>query len=485
MPASESLSRKVIKGGLWIFSLRITNRGLGFIRTLILARLLTPSDFGLIGIAMLAMSAVEMLSETGFQTALIQKKGNIREFLDTAWTVAAIRAVILFGFLFFTSPFIANFFNSPQTSLIIKVIAISTLLSGFGNVSILYFQKELQFHKQFIYEVTANIVDLIISIYLAFLLKSVWALVWGGLAGHIIRFVISYAIYPYRPRIRIEKEKLHELFMFGRWIFGSSIVIFLVTQGDSIFLGKMLGITALGFYQMAFTLSNMPTGEISQVVSQVTFPTYSKLQDDVKKINQIFFNVLQLNTFIITPITIGMIYLAPELIRLFLGEKWLPMLGAMQVLAVAGFVRSIAIASGSLLLATNKPDLTTKLQVLRLIILGISIYPLTIKWGILGTSYAILLSITIVTGGFLYKALSLIDGNIRIVFKILMCPLVSAAIMVTFLWIMKTNMGLMNISQFILFIVLGATSYLLSMHWFDRYLNYGMYRLIHERFSSL
>jgi O-antigen/teichoic acid export membrane protein len=305
------------------------------------------------------------------------------------------------------------------------------------------------------------------------------------LAGHIIRFLISYVVYPYRPRIKVEKEKFNELFMFGRWIFASSIVIFLVTQGDSIFVGKVMGITALGFYQMAFTLSNIPTAEISHVVSQVTFPTYSKLQDDAEKLQRVFFKVLQINAFIITPITIGIIFLAPEVISLLLGEKWLPMLGAMQVLAVAGFVRSIAISSGSLLLAINKPDLTTKLQVLRLIILGISIYPLTIKWGILGTSYAILLSITVATACFIYEVLSIIDDNFRRFVKTLIYPLGGATIMTTFFWIFKINTGIINISQFLLLVSFGALIYLFAMYLFDRYLHYGIYKLIRDNFALL
>jgi O-antigen/teichoic acid export membrane protein len=129
---------------MWVFGLRITSRGLGFVRTIILARLLAPHDFGLLGIAILAISTLETLSQTGFQAALIQKKENIESYLDTAWTVSAIRGIILFLILFLSAPVIAKFFNSPQATLIIRIIAVSTLLSGFRNIGILFFQKELE-----------------------------------------------------------------------------------------------------------------------------------------------------------------------------------------------------------------------------------------------------------------------------------------------------------------------------------------------------
>ena len=138
--AKESLAKKVIRGGLWVVALRIINRGLGFVRTIILARLLAPEDFGLLGIAMLAVATLETFSQTGFHQALIQKKENVESYLDTAWTISVIRGIILFGILFFTAPTVAKFFSSPLASLVIRVIAISTLLTGFRNIGIVFFQ---------------------------------------------------------------------------------------------------------------------------------------------------------------------------------------------------------------------------------------------------------------------------------------------------------------------------------------------------------
>ena len=141
--SSESLSSRVVRGGAWIFSLRITNRGLGFVRTIILARLLVPEDFGLLGIAMLAISTLDAFSQTGFQSALIQRKGNVRAYLDVAWTVLAVRGVVLFLMLFAAAPMAAKFFHSPQATAVIMVIAINMLLTGFGNIGVVFFQKEL------------------------------------------------------------------------------------------------------------------------------------------------------------------------------------------------------------------------------------------------------------------------------------------------------------------------------------------------------
>jgi len=295
---SKPLSNRVIKGGLWVFALRILNRGLGFMRTLVLARLLAPEDFGLLGIAMLSISTLETFSQSGFQAALIQKKENVESYLDTAWTVSAVRGIALFLILFLSAPVIASFFNSPEANLVIRVVALSTLLSGLRNIGIVFFQKELEFNKQFSYEFSATLVDLTVAITLAFILKNVWALVWGGLAANLTRLLMSYVLHGYRPRVRFEKEKFQELFGFGKWVLASSIIIFLITQGDDIFVGKMLGVTTLGLYQLAYLISNLPATEITHVISQVSFPAYSKLQDDISKLREAYLRVLQLTVFL-------------------------------------------------------------------------------------------------------------------------------------------------------------------------------------------
>jgi len=267
----ETLLQRVVRGGGWVFALRITDQLFGLARLIILARLLAPADFGLFGIALLAMSALETFSQTGFSAALIQKNEDIKPYLDTAWTVQLIRGTILALILFAVAPHIAAFFDAPAAKSILQVIGLSVLFQGFTSVGVIYFQKELEFHKQFAYMFSGALVNAGVAILAAFLLRSVWALVFGLLAGNLMRMVVSYFIHPYRPHIHFSRKQFKELFGFGKWIFGSSMLVFLITQGDDIFVGRLLGIAALGFYQLAYRISNMPTTEITHVISQVTF----------------------------------------------------------------------------------------------------------------------------------------------------------------------------------------------------------------------
>jgi len=477
-PSPESLSKKVVRGGIWVFVLRFTNRGLGFVRTIILARLLAPEDFGLLGIAMLAIATLETFSQTGFQAALIQKKENVESYLDTAWTVSAIRGVLVFLILFFSAPLVATFFNSPQATLVIKVIAVSTFLSGFRNIGIIFFQKDLEFNKQFSYELSATLVDLTIAITLAFILRNVWALVLGGLAANFVRLFMSYILHPYRPHVRFEKGEFKELFGFGKWVLGSSILFFLVTQGDDMFLGKMLGVTALGFYQMAYLISNLPATEITHVISQVTFPAYSKLQNDMQRLREAYLDALQLTTFISIPLAGGIFILAPDFTQIFLGEKWMPMVPAMQVLALAGLVRSIAATPGKIFHAIGKPEIDTKLQAVRFSVLAALIYPFTIKWGILGTSIAVFLSIVVSNSGFCFMALRVTKCRIRKFGEMIIFPLISMGVMVISIFILMININKIEILDFFLLLLFGILTYLCMIYLLDKFIKYGMYALI-------
>jgi O-antigen/teichoic acid export membrane protein len=381
---SESLSQKAVRSGIWIFALRITNKLLRLVRTVILARVLAPHDFGLMGIALLAMVTLETFSHTGFNIALIQKKENIDEYLDTAWVVQVIRGIILFGILLAAAPLVATFFNTPKAADIVRVIAIAELFKGFTNIGIIYFQKDFEFNKLFVHHISTTMADLLVAIPAALILRSVWALVFGLVASHFVGCIISYIISTFRPRMNIDWKKFRELFGFGRWVLGSSILAFLITQGDDAFVGKIIGVTALGLYQIAYTLSNLAATEISETLSIVTIPTYSKIQDSLNKLKDAYLKVLQVTAFISIPISGGIFILAPEFTNTFLGNKWMAMVPAIRALALAGLVRSIASTTVPVFYAAGKPRIETKWQMVRLLVLAALIYPFSIKWGILG-----------------------------------------------------------------------------------------------------
>jgi O-antigen/teichoic acid export membrane protein len=482
--SKERLSQLVVKGGFWVFTLRITQQIFYLIRLIVLARLLAPHDFGLLGIAVLTMAALETFSQTGFQAALIQKRDNIEAYLNSVWTVLIIRGVVLFTILYFIAPLAADFFGAPEAKRIIQVIGISILLQAFTNIGVIYFKKELEFKKQFAYQLSGTLVDFIVAVSAALLLRSVWALIFGLLAGRAVRCIVSYIIHPYRPHLSLDLDKVKELFGFGKWILGSSTLVFLITQGDDVLVGKILGVTMLGFYQMAYRISNTPATEIAHVISQVTFPAYSKLQDNIPKLREAYLKVLQVTAFLSSLIA-GLIFvLSPDFTSIFLGEKWMPMVPAIQILVFAGLVRSLAAVAGYIFYAVGKPRIDTTLQIVRLFVLVALIYPFTIKWGILGTSIVVFLSIFISNIGFSLMVIKITECGAKNFTKTILFPLVNGLITSLLVIRLKTMMGT-GILELITFICLGILIYLIMTYLSDKFFNHKMHSLIKESFQSL
>jgi len=478
----ESLSQRVVKGGFWVFSLRITEQIFNLIRLVILARILAPHDFGLMGIALLVMATLDTFSQTGFQQALIQKKGNTDTYLNAAWTVLILRGFILFTILFFIARYAAIFFKAPEAKLIIQVIGLSVLFQAFTNIGVVYFQKELEFNKHFIYQLSGTLADFIVAVSAVLILRNVWALVFGLLAGNVARCFVSYFIHPYRPHLSCHLGRAKELWSFGRWVLGSSILIFLITQGDDIFVGKLLGATMLGFYQMAYRISNMPATEITHVISQVTFPAYSKLQDNLPKLKEAYLKVLQVTAFLSLPIA-GLIFvLAPDFTKIFLGDKWMPMVPAMQVLVLWGLIRSIGATTGPIIYAAGRPKILTKYQLFQLTILIILIYPLTIRWGILGTSLAVLFASIGANALAFYAAIKITNCGIYNFLRTINFPLTSLLVAIISIFLLKVWWVTPNVLliSFVLSLIFYGLVYFGVTYLFDRFSTYKIQHLIKE-----
>lgn len=421
---TENLSTKVVKGGSWLFLFQILDNVLGFIRLLILARLLTPTDFGLAGIAMVLLQTITTFTQTGVQALLVHKKDSLKYF-DTAWTYLLLRGVVLYIALFIAAPFLSSFFNAPEALLIIRIVGLTLLFEGFTNIGIVFFQKNLTFHKQFVLQIAANFVDFVVAITIALVFRNAWAIVAGYVTSGATRMILSYLLSKYRPRLELNIQKIREMTKYGKWIFGSSILTFLYSQADDIFVGKMLGTTSLGYYQLAYRISNLPATQISYLISTVMFPAYSLIQSQKEKLATVYLSTIQVTAFLSFFMGIGIILLARDFVVLFLGDRWIAAAGALQILTIWGILRSIGATAGALWQASGTPQNTTKIQLFQTILLGVFIYPLTILLGITGTALSIVLAAGIANIGTLWLASKTISQPIIKILQELFYPLIA------------------------------------------------------------
>ena len=480
----KTLPQKMVQGGVWLSSLRIIRKVLGLIRLIIIGRILAPSDFGLMGIALLAMSALDTFSTIGFKQALIQKKENTDNYLDAAWTALIVRGFIIFILLYLVAPYVAIFFNTPAVTPIIQVLGFITFFQAFTNIGVIFFHKKLEFNKVFIYQFVGTSTNFIVAVLAALILRSVWALVLGLLAERVVRLIISYVIHPHRPHLSKDLEKVKELFGFGRWILGSKILIFIGEHIDDIFVGRVLSAMALGFYQMAYRISNMLKTEITQVISSVAFPAYAKMQDQQTRLQKAYFRIMRLTMAISLPITVGIVLLAPEFTRIFLGEKWMPMVTAMQLLAVAGLIKSIVSTSSPLFTGSGYPNYEFYMQLIRGLTIIIVIYPLIIYGGIPGAALGVILSMVGMFIVWYPLSQKIIRASWRKHFDIFWPPLFCSLFMAGSIYIAKLYWNPIQqplslaIFVFVTIVIMSICVYIASMYLLQRY--YPYYDIFNE-----
>lgn len=478
----KSFSKRVIESGLWVFSLKALQHIFNFARLIILARILSPNDFGLIGIALLTLATLETFSYTGFQAALIQKKDDIKQYLDSVWTFLIVRGIALFIIVYLIAPHIAIFFETSEARLIIRIVGLSFLIGGFTNIGVVFFQKKLEFNKEFKYQLAATITDFIVSVVTVLILRNVWALVLGLLAGKTVRCVTSYLFHPYRPHLHFSLRKVQELFDFGKWIFVSSILVFLITQGDDAFVGKVLGTTALGFYQLAYKISNIPATEISHVIARVTFPAYSIIRDNILNLRESYLRTLQVTVFLSLPVTGLTFVLAPDFTKVFLGEKWMPMVPTMQMLTLFGMLRAIGATTGAVFMAVGKPEARTRIQFGQLVLLTLIIYPLSMRWGILGTSMAVTAYALIFNTVAVHKVFKIIESNSKGMVKLFMIPLIGTSLAILSVFGVKVSLfASISLASFLALITVGMIVYILAIHFFYIIFDYEDDYIVHKQ----
>jgi PST family polysaccharide transporter/lipopolysaccharide exporter len=387
LPGGDNVMEQAVKSGVWVGVMNVSERGLELLLLVIVAALLSPRAFGLMGIALLTLSSLKKFSELGIKSALIQaEEDNVDDELNTAWTIETVRGTVIGAILFLGAPFLASLFNEPAATDLFRVIAVSPFIVGLRNPAVVYFQKSLDFHKEFVYRVSGAVAYFVVTVGLALYEPTVYALAIGYIAGDTTRFIVSYLAHGYRPWPSFDVDVAKKRYSFGKWVTANSILYFLYSRGDDAFVGWALMASALGFYQLAYRLSNAPATEITQTISSVTFSAYSKVQNDVEKLRSGYFQTLRMTTLASFPAAMGIAAVAPAFVRAFFTPEWEPMIPVLQLLAIYGLLRSMGATMGPVWKAVGRPDYITKLSALRVTLIAIFIYPVTMRYGIEGTS---------------------------------------------------------------------------------------------------
>ncbi len=380
--------RTAVIGVSWIGALKFFSRGSSVFRTIIIARILSPSQFGVFGIATLMLSLIETLTETGINVVLVQRKENIEEYINTAWIISIARGILIFLAIFLSAGLVAAFFKSQDAYNLLVLISFAPLIRGFINPSVAKFQKELNFKKEFYYRISIVLVETLISLLLVVVTRDPISLVWGLVGGAIFEVIVSFYVVNPRPRFNFEKNIFKDIISHSKWITSSGIFGYLFGNGDNIVVGRVLGTSSLGIYDMAYTIALLPTTELAEVVAKVTFPVYVQFAEDKKRLRRAYMKTTVTIAAATLPLVLLFIFFPIELIRIFLGEKWIEAAGALQIMSVFAFIAAVFSPSGAIFYAVKKQKYNFFISILAFLVMIALIYPLILSFGIVGAGIA-------------------------------------------------------------------------------------------------
>ena len=327
-------------------------RLLGVASTVILARLLEPSDFGVVAMAMLVVGFVDMWVAFGLDVALIQNQAATREHYDTVWTLMILQSAFIATTIAVLAPLAATYFGEPRVSAVLWVVAGAILAGGFGNVGVVEFRKRFEFHKEFVVAIVGKVIGFVVTITSAFALRSYWALVLGIVAGYVSGVVVGYLLHPFRPRLSL--ARVSELWGFSQWMLVNSFAVYADQKAPELIVGRQFGADALGLYTVAGDVAQLPTTELAQPVNRALFPAFAKLNQDPERANSGLVQAVQAIVMVTLPAGVGLALVAEPLTVVMLGEKWADAAPVLVLLALAGSVRIVSSASGSFMIALGR-----------------------------------------------------------------------------------------------------------------------------------
>ncbi len=366
--ARKNLARQTVSNALWNYGTFALGKGVIFLNTIILARILDPRDFGLLALGLIVVAYLEVINDFGISAAVIYKQDNPEYTANVAFWFNMLTGTLLTILGFLIAPLAANFFNEESVTLILRVLSLSFVISSVSSIHEARLKKELKFKRRVLPEFSKSVAKGLVSIPLALAGFGVWSLVWGQIASMVVGSIMYWRAFPWMPRLEIDGRTTRALLNYGSQMILIGVLGQVHKNVDYLLVGKRLNSEQLGFYTLAFRLPELIIVNMVTVVGQVAFPTYAKLQNDIPTLRDGFLTTLRFVSLFTMPIGFGIFVIAPELVTVFYTDRWEPVIRVMQVLSLYAVVYSLSYNSGDIYKAIGRPGILNKLAVVKLLV---------------------------------------------------------------------------------------------------------------------
>ena len=438
---SESLKSKTVKGVMWSSIDRFTTKGISFVFSMLIARMLLPSDYGVIAMLGIFMAVSQCFIDSGFGTALVRKNDRTEEDFCTVFYFNIAVACICYALLFLASPYIARFYDLPLLESVTKVWGLNLIISSFAGIQSAQLTIAIDFKSRAKISVITTLFTGIVGLWLAYRGYGVWALVFQALSSNILSVILLWFTVRWMPKLIFSWKSFKELFSFGSKLLASALLDTVYNNIYPIVIGKFFSASSLGVFSRADSLAQFPSSNLTGVLQSVTFPVLSTIQDDEARLSNAYRRFLRISAFVIFPLMVGFSAVADPFIRLVLTDKWEGAIYLLQILCFALMWYPIHAINLNLLQVKGRSDYFLKLEVIKKI-LGVAILCISIPLGLVAMCYGRVFSSVVCLGINTYYTKKIIGygflDQVKDLLHILVHSLVMYGIVLAIVYVMPT-----------------------------------------------
>jgi len=383
----KGLESRLARGGVWMVAMKFGVKVLGFVSTMIVARILTPADYGIVAIAIGIVGIMEVLGELGFDMALIRNREATDAHYNTAWTLNFVRGCIFAVLILLFADVIVGWFNAPQAATLLRFLALVPLLDAITNIGVVNFRKEFQFDRDFKLTLASKGIEICAAISAAVLLRNYWALAIGMIVGQAATVIIGYRMSSYRPRF--DMSRWREILGFSGWIFGYNITFAMSWRLDNLMLGRLLPPASVGLFSNSISIAALPSMDLVMPIARVLYPGFSAITADHDRLKRMYLRSLAVTLSVALPLTYGLAALADPVVMVLLGSQWREADEILSV-AAAAFGLSMLLSGGDpLLIASGASRALFFRGLIRMIVRPTALYFLVTAHGLAGAGWAL------------------------------------------------------------------------------------------------
>ncbi len=390
---SENLKAKTAKGVGWGFADNILGLGITAVANIILARILSPADFGIIGMTAIFMTLSTSLVDSGFTGALTRKKDTVKADFDTVFYFNLAVSCLLYAVLFFCSPFIARFFREPILVPVIRILGISLIINAFGIVQKIILVRRIDFRTQAWISLVSSFAAAVAAVAMAFYGFGVWSLVVLQVGKLAVNTILLWSVSRWHPGLCFSRKSFRDMFSFGSRLLITSIISTIWSEMYSFIIGKMYSSSVLGQYSRADKVKNMVTSNVSSVMQKVSYPVLASIQDEGERQINVYRKVLKTTVLISFTAVFGVWAVAGPFILTVFGNQWLPAVDYLRIMCFSGLFLPLMMCSANVINADGRSDITLVLEILKTVmglipvVFGIIFSVEALLWSMVGVSF--------------------------------------------------------------------------------------------------